>query len=302
MSEGTSHGGRRNWRRIGIGLIIVAAWVLALGWGFRSLRAPAGFVDPPYPTPNGYEDLLRAGQMIVGQPPGPKGDIRKASAAELRQWIEANQEALKVAREALRHESRVVVPPSIEQVSAYMQRIGEVKQLCRLKGAEARLAELEGCTMDVVKNSLDAVRLAQEGTRGGLMQDALNGFACETYGTAVLTRVRDQLSAAQCREVIEALDEVDRRREPTDRVVARDRAWSTRDYNVFARTARAISPAANKMIQSSVTYFETSRRQSDARLRLLSAELAIRCYRLDNGSDPPNIEALAVRVPFEGPC
>jgi hypothetical protein len=79
-------------------------------------------------------------------------------------------------------------------MASHMGRINEIRQLCRLKGAQGRLAALEGRMDDAVRYSLETIHLAQNGTRGGFINDTLNGFASESYGTMVLARNRDKLS------------------------------------------------------------------------------------------------------------
>jgi hypothetical protein len=112
MSEGSSHRVRsKRWRRIGLGFFVLLAVFLVVGLFSPVLFAPP-LIEAPIPNPNGFEDIVRAGHMIVGQPPGPQNEFQKASADELRQWVETNSEALRVAADALKYESRVPLPPS----------------------------------------------------------------------------------------------------------------------------------------------------------------------------------------------
>ncbi len=223
MSDGHSRRGHsKKWPRIGLGLLILLAVFSVVGLLSPLLFAPP-FIDEPIPNPNGFKDIVRTGHMIVGQPPGPQNEFQKASADELRQWVNTNTEALKVAADGLMQKSRVVLPPSPKQTLSHMARMNEIRQLCRLKGAQARLGALEGRLDAAVRHSLETIRLAQGGTRGGFIIDTLTGYACESYGLAVLANSRDKLSRAQCREVIDALEAVNREREPTDRVAARSR-------------------------------------------------------------------------------
>jgi hypothetical protein len=282
----------RKWRQIVTTLLLVSLGILVLTVLASAWLKSGTLREPPFPEPNAYADLMRAGRLVVGLPPGPKNDYRNASAAELRQWLEANQESFKIADDALLHESRVVLPASHKDVSAHMDHVGELRQLCRLKAAAARLADLEGRTPDVVKHCLEIVRIAYGGTEGGLMLDAMTGFACEYYGLSLLARKRDRLSDEQCRRVVEALVAAEAHREPTDRIVARDRAWTSTDQSLYVKIALAVSPAASRLMQASVNSFDASRRRADARLRLLIVELAIRRYRLDKASDPPTLQAL----------
>jgi hypothetical protein len=292
MSHGGPHRGQsKKWRRIGLGLFVLLAVFLVFGLLSPSLFAPP-FIDEPIPNPNGFEDIVRAGHMIIGQPPGPQYDFQKASADELRQWVDTNTEALKVAADGLKHKSQVVLPPSQKTMVSHMARMTKLRQLCRLKGAQARLGALEGRMDDAVAYSLETIQLAQNGTRGGFMIDALTGYASESSGTAVLVNNRDKLSGAQCREVIEALEAVDRQREPCERVAARERAWFRRSQNFFTQAVLAISPSANHLFAVSIRAFESSRRRTDARMHLLITELAIRRYRIEKDRNPPDLLAL----------
>jgi hypothetical protein len=201
--------------------------------------------------------------------------------------------ALEAAREGLKRECRIVLPPpSLNAVQAHLDKVGPLRQLGRLMGARARLAELEGRWGDLVQSSLDVIEAANRGSRGGLMIDTLAGFAIESGGLSILLRERDQLSGEQCRDVVDALEAIDKGREPTSKVAGRDRAWSTAGYHFFARAALALSPPANKLFQASVNSFESSRRRTDARLRLAIVAVALRCYRLDHGTDAASLNAL----------
>ena len=90
--------GRQKRRRFGIGLVISIVVLLILGTIVYPPFTSSPLDEPPLPNPNGFDDLVRAGHAIVGQIPGPKGDYQNAGADELRKWVEANHEALTIAR------------------------------------------------------------------------------------------------------------------------------------------------------------------------------------------------------------
>jgi hypothetical protein len=287
----THHGARKRWR---IGAAIVVLATVPLICALVIFPQPGAWPedDLPPPHPNGYADLIQAGHSIAGPVPGPNGDYKNASAAELRQWVDDNQAALEAARAGVRRECRVVLPPSNKGLQQHLDDTGSLRQLCRLFAAQARLAKLEGRWDNVVQASIDGMEVANQGTRGGLMIDTLTGLASEWYGLSVLAHERNQLTAEQCRRAISALTAINDRREPTPRIAARDATWSNKSAGFYTRAALALSPSAQKLTQLSVKSMDASRVRSDARLRLAIVSLGLRLYRLDHGTDAPSLHAL----------
>ena len=284
---------------IKFGLVALASLILAAV--AYPLLGPPPVDDSPVPNPNGYDELIRAAHSIAGPPPGPRGDYQKASADELREWVAANGEALEIARTGVRHDGRVVLPRSAKNIQAQLDKSSQLRQLCRLMGAAARLDQIEGRPAAAAQKALDVIKAGHRGTRGGLLNDTLAGVACEWYGIRVLAQVRNQLKADQCRSLIDALETIDGEREPISKIVARDRAWTASGYSIFARAALALSPTVNNMVNASTASAKSSSDRNAARLRLLIAEFAIECYRQETGIYPPSLEALVpkylARVP-----
>jgi hypothetical protein len=295
LSEAGSTNRGRQGRWFTLTLVALVVGCLGLAIAFNAIRRVAPLVELPPPDPNGYDDLIRAGRSIVGETPGPKGDYQTAGEAELREWVEANRKALAVARLGLERECRVVVPSSQKELQAHLDMTGDLRQLCRLMGAAARLAEIDGQRPEAVRNGLDVIKVAQRGSRGGLLVDAMTGFACESIGQRTLARLRDQLTAEECRSLVTALEAIHEQREPISAVVQRDRAWYSASLGFYYRTVLSLSGAAAKLLKPPIAAFELSSHRTVARLRLLIAELAIRRYRLENDTDPPSLEALVPR-------
>jgi hypothetical protein len=295
VSEAQFRRSVRNRRRRRFGLVILGASSVVIAAIFFWPRDSALRKGPLPPDPNGYDDLIRAGHSVTGEAPGPGGDYRTAGADELRKLVESNRGALALARVGLGRQCRVTLPASPKQLQAHMDRISDLRQLCRLMGAEARLAEIEGQVPETVRNGIDVIRVAQQGTRGGLLIDAMAGFACESIGQRILARSYDKVSAEECHKVVRELEAIDEEREPVDVIARRDRAWFSASQGFFKRAVLALSPGVNQMTKTSVNALEMSCFRNVARLRLLIAELAIRRYRLGNGIDPPSLDALVPR-------
>jgi len=59
--------------------------------------------SPPWPNPNGYDDFVKAGQMVTTSLDRRRdlGDYRELGLQDLREFASTNAEALKIARGAL---------------------------------------------------------------------------------------------------------------------------------------------------------------------------------------------------------
>src|SRR5262249_21781531 len=210
-------GGRRWWPAIAAVLAILAvsaAW-LAQGRAFRA---------EPLPNPNGYDDLAAAGAMVTGQPPA-QGDSARATVEELRAWVGPNRPALARAKVGLRRDSRVPLPATPED-PRHFDHLGRLRQLARLLTGEAALADQEGRAAEAAEAHADAPRLAPPGAFGGPIRDKPLGRALGGPGVDGLARLAPALSADDGRRPAREVERLDRRHEPAERVVARDRAFT----------------------------------------------------------------------------
>ena len=73
-------------------LFAIALLLLAGGWLTLRLAFPP-FVPPPLPQPNGYDDLLRAAEMLAPR----TGFYDEMDAEELAAIVEQNRPALALA-------------------------------------------------------------------------------------------------------------------------------------------------------------------------------------------------------------
>lgn len=238
------------------------------------------------PNPNGYDDFLKAGQLvIVPKAPGPN-----PSAEELRALVTPNADALKLLRAGLNKECRVPIYPSPEYYVETNQIIAlECKALDMVLESEGRLAEMEHRTNDALKIYLEAIRFSHESSRGGFKINAVVGEHCEAGGLIRLRQLMNGLDAAQCREAVKALETMEEKREPIAEVLARDAKWwhnhaSLRDNLKFIPTL-AKDPSLNPM-NYSPEELEKNTKERQRQARQLIIDLAARCYELEKGAHP----------------
>ena len=89
-------------KRLWLGLIAVGAVFAASLAYFAWPRPIPG--PPPLPSPNGYDDFLKAADSIVGN---ANFDASKASGEELREFVEGNRGARELVRVGLGRECGV---------------------------------------------------------------------------------------------------------------------------------------------------------------------------------------------------
>src|SRR5689334_4036344 len=168
---------KRNIRR----LLFVGGTVIALvGTGMVALICFGRTGSPSaLPSPNGYDDLLRAGQFITGK----IDDAPDLDHDKLHALVATNAEALRLLRVGLSHPCAAPTEAQIANFANVSRDLISLKSLARLLSAEGRLAEMEDRPADSARSYLDAIRLGNEMSRGGLMMNRLVGIACEGVGS-----------------------------------------------------------------------------------------------------------------------
>lgn len=253
------------------------------------------------PNPNGYNDLLRAGQAVAGK----IGDFPDLDHSGLRALVATNAEALRLVRVGLSHRSAVPTDVQITNFATISRDLMGLKSLGLLLCAEGRLAEMENHPADAARSYIDAIHLGIEMSRGGLMMNRLVGIACEGLGSIRLVKLLPQLTCEQIRPVIAELEKIDENTVPWREVLQNE--------NRFARAQLGSYPNPIKLA-SDLWQARNVRKASEERhdvaaahLRLLTAEVALRTYRCDQGTGPGTLAELIPRYlqhlpidPFSG--
>jgi hypothetical protein len=279
------------WRWFALGLAGLVVLALGIALTLAMMPPPA----PPLPRPNGYDDLLAAAKAVQ-KTINPQMDIAKASPAAIRSTLQANREALALARVGLGRESRVPLRYRATEINVAIERAQALRGLARLLTAKASLAEQEGRTDAAVRGGLDLIKLGQSAGRGGLLIESQVGLAIEGgYGLQVLRTLRDHVPTEMIPEVLESLAEADRRAERFEDVAARE--WA------FARTSQGwrgvimlLFPQARAMVAQSLGQAEEGFLRVRAKRRLVQLDLAVRLYRERHGAFPDDLRALVPEV------
>lgn len=270
--------------RIAVGLAVV---MMALSLIDRRIRR--GPTLPPLPQPNAYADLLDAARQLTL----PQGDLAELSALALREIAATNRAALVTVPAAVRAPSGVPLKTDRGWSDQHTADTRHLKRLAVALSLESRAQFLEGKTNASAHALLDVILLGQAMTRGGLLVDALNGLAVETIGAASLRSQLARLDAASCRAAAQELEAAEARREPVERILKTEKAWTAASFGLASRVGGWFlrKSEAQREAQFRSRYVEATRRTR----RLLIA-LAARAVEFESGQRPTTTAALVPAV------
>jgi hypothetical protein len=239
----------------------------------------------PLPNPNGYDDFVKAGQMLTGKPE----DYKTMTQEELRALVATNAEAFRLVREGLSRKCRVPVEYSTNWFQQMFPAISGFKRLSLALVAEGNLAKLEGRTNDAANTYVECIRLGQESSRGGVVISKLVGIACEAIGREQLRALANSLDAAQCRGIVESLGTIDAAAEPVEETMKQEATW--------VRKATSFKEKVQVLLQ-----YKDERRMKERivakvqgntlQRRQLMIAFAARAYELEKGKSPERVADL----------
>jgi hypothetical protein len=255
------------------GMMLIA--LLAIVVGHRPARQRL-------PVPNGYDDFIQAGGDVVG-------DVGNYSALDhdhLAALVSTNAEPLRRLRLGLTRKCLMPMDPAPGN-TAYITNLASMKRLVQLLAAEGRLHELENQPDQAARSYVDAIRFGNEMSRGGFILTRLVGVACEAIGCTPLTRIAPKLSPAAARAVLQDLDKLD-----ASRVTWREVGQNERR---FMRIQMRVHPNPIMWVMAwwqsrqTIQRAESRHKTIVASERLLTVELALRCYLADQGHLPERL-------------
>ncbi|MDB6125808.1 MAG: hypothetical protein JWQ71_4801 [Pedosphaera sp.] len=265
-----------------VAFIIIANLVIII---FVFLGGNSSTPSNPLPNPNGYDDFVKAGQLLSGT----DGVSNKISQQDLRAIITKNANALTLVRQGLTKQCRVPNDYSKDYGSKRIPEWGLLKQLGLALAAEGQLAELEHRTNDAATIYLDTIRFGQEFSRDGIIIVKLTGSAVEALGLTPLTRLADNLNAPECRQIAKTLEEIDNHEPPIEENLKQEKLWAAKAFGLSDRIEAIVQFKEQKRLKQAFTQRQQA---NQLRRRQVMLTFASRAYELDKGKPPQTISDL----------
>jgi hypothetical protein len=256
---------------------VVALLIFSLG------RAPR---PAPLPNPNGYDDFLKAGAAVSGSP-GDYGTLDHEALGEL---VATNAEPLRLLRLGLTRQCALPAEAAMANSAGMLSDLAGMKRLVQLLAAEGRLRELDNQPAEAAQSYVDAMRFGNEVSRGGFLITHLVGIACEAIGRAGLAKQVPSLSPKDARQIVTELEQIEKTRVAWDEVLRNEKRYFYHEIRkipnpmVWLQAAWSVRPAKQRGLER--------HNRCVAQTRLLTAELAMRCYVADKGQTPAGLADL----------
>lgn len=266
-------------------VLVLALFAVLVFIGLALLTWRTSPSSRPLPSPNGYDDFIAAAKIITRN----ISDFSDLTNDALRTLVSSNAESLRLTRLGL---SRLCVLPTDQVITNFGNMsvpLYYLKRLAQLLAADGKLSEIDQRPGDAARSYAEAVKFGNEISRGGVMINRLVGAACEGIGLIRLAKLLPYLTCDQAKAVIPMLEQVDRDRvDWSETLQAENRfaKWSIPHQNPLELPKGLWQ--AHKMRKGA----ETTHKHAVVRARLVTAELALRCYRCDQGRAPGRLDEL----------
>jgi hypothetical protein len=275
----------RNWF---LAICIVALPVLIFsGFLIYYLLTPPLPPIQPLPNPNGYDDLVKAGGMVVNG----TNDENTMNIESLQKMVNNNSNALQLARSGLHEQCQVPLEYSQSYMSNHMNDLSVLKQLAIAFEDQGILASRQNRPGDAAKSYLDIFQLGDDAARGGVLIDQLVGTAIEAVATSYgIQKIADQLDAGSCRETAAALENLDAQRQTWNQVMQQENDWSRRTFKGLGNEIARLEMQKN--LKTSFQKIERKFNTQVQNTRQLIINLAARAYELDKDKPLTNVADL----------
>ena len=289
----------RNVRRLLVIVVVVAAMLVAGMVAVIFIGRPAAPLA--LPNPNGYDDLLKAGQAVAGR----IDDAPQLDHEGLRALVATNAEALRLLRVGLARDCAAPTDAQIANFGVLSRDLTSLKSIAKLLSAEGRLAEMENRPADAARSYIDTIRLGSETSRGSFLIGRLVGIACEGMGIIPLVKLLPKLSCEQMRAVVTELEQIDDRTVSWQEVLQNEKRFARAQMGKYPNPIKLLSDLwqGRRLRQGPHERHDLAA----AHLRLLAVEMALRCYQSEQGKGPGNLNQLVPKYlrqlaidPFSG--
>ncbi len=272
----------RNW----LGVLFILAFPFVLFFGFLISELAKSLPPvPPLPNPNGYDDFVKAGEMVSTN----SWYYDSTNLEQLRETTAANTEALALARAGLSNECRVPLQFSKTYAENHISDLVSVRRVSQAFIAQGRLAEMQNRSSGAAKSYLDAIHLGNESGRGGILIDAMIGVACESLGVQQLQKITGELDAKSCRETAATLEALRAQRQTWGEIMQQESDWSRRTFGLRGQFLKLFYHSRIKHnLQRAIDKMKSSQKIEGQLLIVLAA----RAYELDKGHSPASLADL----------
>jgi hypothetical protein len=268
-------------------LLLCSAAIALIGFVALLGSFTGGTARPtPLPNPNGYDDFLKAAALVTGD----AGNSTTLEGDELRKFVSAGTEALRLLRLGLTRRCSNPTESAITNSFTTFNDLPKLKSLAWLLVGEGRLAELENRPADAARSYVDTIHFGNEMSRGGFIINRLVGTACESIGGSRLAAVAPRLTCEQTSPVIAELEKMDNAAVSWDEIWQNEKRFCRYELRKVYNPITWVKSAWE--VWSAGKSGERNHNRVVARLRLLTAGLALRCYQTEHGRGPSRLEQL----------
>jgi len=240
---------------------------------------------PSLAGPNHYADLILAAKAFAKFPPS----IDTSPLDSIRSFVNEHRSALDRAHAVLQQSCQASIRYDVTDVTDLLYDLMEARRMAYALDVEAVLAQREGRTNDAIRVALEEYRLGNALSHGGALGRWNAGRSIEGIGAARITRLRNSLSADECRQLINALQKIETEREPLEEVFAREAAWADRSYEWHDRLGWHVSRVAALF---AISHVHLSNTWQQVRTEALLGTLALCGYRREHDQFPAALSDL----------
>ena len=269
-------------KRKNILLVVVSLLAILIIGLFFALWNPAPPPAVKMPVPNGYATFVQAASQVQKQ----TTEFSKMDPASLFYLVQANSNALAVARSGLAEKSRVPLEFSQQYMSTHLTELAQMKLIAYAFLAEGRQAESDQRTNDAAQAYLDAARLGVNSRRGGPLIDNLVGIAEEAIGTTQLQKLVNNLDAKTSADLAHQLEALNSNEEPWEQILANEKYWTRNMYPGLQYRLAALLRWNSTKAEMAKAHQRFNTQQN--KTRRLTLDLAVHAYQLDKGHRPTN--------------
>jgi hypothetical protein len=257
------------------------------------------------PSPNGYDDLVRGGEMIQAGSPMLNTAVEPKSTQDLATEIAKFAAAYEAIRLGLSRPSKVEAFPANGELDEALdtERFSNLRSAGRALMRDAELAQQQGRFGDAAAIALENVRLGHATAHCGLMIDAMVGIAIEGLGHSTLVQIIGRVDQETCRKTIAELESAERARESFAEIQRRNRIWSQHAYSWIGHLMIIVDDFSPATRSNDDIFADSLFPRLEAVTDLLILELTLRQFRLDHGKLPLKLEELVPdylqRIPLD---